>query len=475
MNAGPDNPGRPERVAPGVRTPSYVWPLVLACVACWSVFWLANFPAVMTPDSMSQWQQTLTGRYNDWHPVVHTLLIRVAAFVWPTPAAGIAVHIALMALALAYTLQVVSRLGCGPIPVVLTAALYLHPVDGALLATLWKDVPFTACFLAFTAALIVFSGLTDAPTRLDTVAVALGGIGMALLRHNGIANVIAGLAALGWLCRSRRRLSLRTALLVAVCLGIASVLVHRVLRAPEPPVTEALAIPLQQAGAVIASGQPLSAHEETLLGAILPIETWERHYDPQSVDRVKFLPEFQPAAISVRPFAYLSLWFQLWRDHPGVMFRAWVRQTGTVWDPRRNGVDALPRGIVTNDLGLRPAPVSAPLGRLVTAVYRAFSSGLLSWFQKPAVIHLALLLLALVCFRGAGVAALIPFAPVGVGLLVLLCFMPTSDFRYFYPGFAVLPPLAALAWRSHRRTRTATAMGQSTMLAATSDPLPPRK
>lgn len=37
--------------------------------------YLASCPGGFSPDSLTQYQQAITGEYSDWHPVLHTLVI----------------------------------------------------------------------------------------------------------------------------------------------------------------------------------------------------------------------------------------------------------------------------------------------------------------------------------------------------------------------------------------------------------------
>src|SRR5262249_19135008 len=49
-------------------------PLLIGAVAIWRVLG----PAIMSYDSMQQYEQAMTGRYNDWHPPLLALLLRLA-------------------------------------------------------------------------------------------------------------------------------------------------------------------------------------------------------------------------------------------------------------------------------------------------------------------------------------------------------------------------------------------------------------
>ena len=46
-----------------------------APLVVWTVYWLAFFPGLVSMDSVNQWGQIVTGKYDDWHPVAHTWLV----------------------------------------------------------------------------------------------------------------------------------------------------------------------------------------------------------------------------------------------------------------------------------------------------------------------------------------------------------------------------------------------------------------
>ena len=65
------------------------WNLVyyaIPSIIIWLLYWIAFYPAAMTPDSLNQWEQTHTYEFNDWHPVVYTWLIMLIVQIWHAPA-----------------------------------------------------------------------------------------------------------------------------------------------------------------------------------------------------------------------------------------------------------------------------------------------------------------------------------------------------------------------------------------------------
>ena len=52
----------------------------------WLLYYIAFYPAGMTPDSLAQWDQAHTGEFNDWHPIVFTWFIMLLTIIWDSPA-----------------------------------------------------------------------------------------------------------------------------------------------------------------------------------------------------------------------------------------------------------------------------------------------------------------------------------------------------------------------------------------------------
>src|SRR5690606_35374465 len=48
----------------------------------WFLYYIAFFPAGMTPDSLAQSDQAYTGEFNDWHPLIYTWFIMLLTQIW---------------------------------------------------------------------------------------------------------------------------------------------------------------------------------------------------------------------------------------------------------------------------------------------------------------------------------------------------------------------------------------------------------
>jgi len=118
-----------------------MWRFVITCVTAWS-FWLLLFwPGIMTPDSLNQWSQMLSGQLDDWHPPFHTMMNWMITNIWLSPASIAITQILALSLAVGYGLQLLWRNGVPEWAAwIICLLVALSPVNGVLVVTILKDV-----------------------------------------------------------------------------------------------------------------------------------------------------------------------------------------------------------------------------------------------------------------------------------------------------------------------------------------------
>ena len=151
----------------------------------------AYWPAQMSPDSIEQWRQIVTGEYADAHPLMSTLLYKLAFLVYPAPQAAALLQIFAYSAVTWFFLREMMAWGVPRYIVFITAVLFpAFPGNFMLVSTLWKDIPFTigVILLSTLAAREVRQKLTL--TWGSVIAMSLAGILTFGVRHNGILIVI---------------------------------------------------------------------------------------------------------------------------------------------------------------------------------------------------------------------------------------------------------------------------------------------
>jgi hypothetical protein len=204
------------------RDRAIVWTIALAI----ALFFIALFsPGVMTNDSIAQYGQALSGRFNDWHPPVMSLLWACLNRVTQGPAGMLVFHNVLFALALGFLADGLDLPLFGRLLVLITIAFF--PPIMSSLAIIWKDV---GLWTSYALACILL-------WRFHARGWSLGAVFLLLLygtmvRHNAWAALLPILAWTAGLRLSGRPLGWQTGLFAGMvaAMVLASGLINAALR-----------------------------------------------------------------------------------------------------------------------------------------------------------------------------------------------------------------------------------------------------
>jgi len=113
-------------------------------LAILGVYLMASFPGGVSVDSAVQWTQASTGVYSNWHPVFHTLLLRLGWLVKPQYAFVVALQCGAFSLALGYLIATLHAWGIKTLPLLAVEFLAVgSPILGHTMMYLWKDNAMT--------------------------------------------------------------------------------------------------------------------------------------------------------------------------------------------------------------------------------------------------------------------------------------------------------------------------------------------
>lgn len=443
--------------------------LLLFLLLCWLPWFLYNYPGVMTPDSLSQYSQSMgLIPYSSHHSFIHTLLIqfwlRTGTFLFGSTYAGIACYtlfqMTIMAAAESCLILYLRRRGAGRLFCLLTAAFYgLVPYNAIYAVTMWKDVLFSASVLLFTTCLYDLlvpyrqgQSLWKHPGKL--LALTVSGIFFCLLRSNGYYAFLLIIPFLLFAFR-RQWKPVLTALLVllAVTFFVRGPLLNR-LQVNEPAFSESLSIPAQQIARVVYEGRSLTEEQADLLGRTVDISAIPQYYQPDLADPVKALIQYgHPEYLESHKKDYLKLWVELGLSYPLDYLNALIDQTKGYWFP------AAPKlltneGISPNEVGLTARPVihglaAAKIVEIISKFYQIFP--LLGILWSIGAFTWAVIFLFSNCLVQGIRRQWILFVPYFAIVLTLCIATPVaSDLRYAYPLVLSLP---LLLWVGTERGR----------------------
>ena len=316
----------------------------LATVLVDSAFlFFAQYPGVVSVDSVSTIRQVMESDYDNimpfWHTVSFGALFKLGYLLFRDYSAAVAffhfMQILFMAACFAFAVTTLYQAGVPKLCVFLVSLVYVFSYYNIIYSvTLWKDVPFGGAVLLFVTALYRLIRRVGKSRRLNYFVMIAGAAGLSLLRTNGWYAFLVTTLIIWIVLRKRERILITAMLAVLLLCWVLLNPVLSVLGANEMNYVEALAVPFQQIARVIAEGRSLTQEEETLLSQAFSLDKVKEVYTPETVDPVKFeafkydnLP-----AIKERLADYVRLYVRLGMRYPGDYFRAWVEETKGYWN-----------------------------------------------------------------------------------------------------------------------------------------------
>lgn len=339
----------------------------LFCMLGWLPYFLYQYPGIMTPDSVNQFEQVLGMiPYSNHHPWVHTLLFKLLYTIGYSLTGSMLIGVSLytlfqmclLAFSASYFVGTLNSYGIRPaICLIITLFYALVPYHGVFSVTIWKDIPFAAALLLFiTSALRTFRKIT--PCHLAVLLIS--GIMLCLFRSNGWYGF---LLCFPFLLFSFRKQAKYLYPVLAAILLIAAVIKYPVMnhyQVTQPDTIESLSIPTQQIAAVICNDRYLTEEQLALIENVIDLTYIKELYNPTFADNMKELVRAgDQEYLASHKSEFFKLWLQLGLTYPGDYITAYINQTNGYWYPDSYYLVAEAEGISASSLGVSHTPLIA--------------------------------------------------------------------------------------------------------------------
>jgi hypothetical protein len=451
-------------IKPNRPNPDKKWWLIFVyafpSLIVWSFYLIAFFPGAMTADSIFQWEQAHTGKFNDWHPVMYTFFIMMVTAIWDSPAAiGIA-QIIIISVVIGYCLFELEKAGAPKWAVWTVSILFaVSPVNGIYSITVWKDILYSTFILLFTTLickLIMTNGnwLKRFPSFIFFTITALG---VVFFRHNGFVVCLVSLMILFAVFRHLwKQWLLVISLVVAIHYAVTGPLFTYLNVTPSDP-NEALSIPTQQIARVIAYNGEMTEQQAEYINKIMSLDLWKKFYNPYVTDPIKFSGHYNKKAIFPDHLStYLRTWWKICLQNPRLVIEAMIKQTSLVWQ-MNEPTDGYTSMFVTNvfygnKFGLKNEVISQPITNIVGTYLKWSETTGKPFLWRPAVYMFFIILFTFISFlRNDRKAWLLPIAVLLNAGTVFIA-LPAQDFRYLYSNSLVFFIAFLFAFISYRET-----------------------
>lgn len=342
---------------------------MLVCFLCQLPFFLYEFPGIMSPDSINQFEQVVGfSPLSNHHPLVHTLLIglfyRIGLLFTNNQNIALSFYTVSQMIFISFcascVIRVLRKHGLRKRFCLLVLAFYaLIPFNNVYAVTIWKDVPFSGIFMLFTIVLFDLTVSLDDATYSNSffvkkyIELFILGVSMCLFRSNGWYCFLVLTPFLLWFLRKKFKELLIVCLMVIITAGVVRGPVMDAFGVEEPDFIESCSVPLQQITRVIVDSKPLTDDEQELISNVIDTTYIKQLYAANFADNMKELVRAGNEDYLVNHKAeYLKLWATLGIKYPGTYLQAFVELTKSYWYPDINSDPGDIDGIIANNTGV---------------------------------------------------------------------------------------------------------------------------
>lgn len=373
----------------------------LLCLLCWLPYYLYQYPGIMTPDSINQFEQVLgVIPYNNHHPFAHTMVFALfykAAYAL-TGDMVVSVgfytfaQMCLLSAGMAFFISTLRQQRIRPFVLLLLTAFYaMIPYHAVFSVTIWKDIPFAAAVLFFNCLLLRLI-LRGSLLLHERILLLFSGMMICLFRSNGWYAFLVAVPFLLFFFRKQKRQVYPCLLVTLLLCVLIKYPVMNHFQVTQPDLIESLCIPTQQIAAVLCNDRELTAEERGLIENVVDLTYIKELYNPTFADNMKELVRAgdQEYLVSHKK-EFFKLWISLGLRYPGDYLDAYIQQTYGYWYPdsfylvaEAEGVSATELGVSTRHLIGGPLVVKGKelaikLGSIVPIYGTLWSMGVACW------------------------------------------------------------------------------------------------
>lgn len=337
----------------------------LLCMLCWFPYFLYQFPGIMTPDSINQFEQVLgLVAYSNHHPFAHTLLFGLLYSIGYQLTGSMVIGISfytffqmtILALTIWYFINTLQKYAVRPLVCFVITLFYaLVPYHAVYAVTIWKDILFAGAALLFGCCLFRF---LRAYKWWDLCIFFISGLMLCLFRSNGWYALLLCFPFLFLYFRKKRRLMYPIILGFYLVAALFRYPVLNALHVASPDFIESLAVPTQQISAVLCNDRELTKEQQTLIENVIDLTYIKDLYNPYYADNMKELVRAgNQDYLVTHKMDFLRLWLQLGFAYPTDYLKAYVNQTYGYWYPDSFYPVAEGEGISASSLGVSHTPL----------------------------------------------------------------------------------------------------------------------
>lgn len=447
------------------KFPVRMWLLIsLGLFLCMIPLWLTNYPAVMTPDSLSQYRQAVgISDYSDHHPWFHTMIFKLfydigyafSGEIYTSIAVYTVAQMILVSLSVGYVWCTLYELGLKKQYCIAGVILFaIYPYNLVYAVTIWKDVLFSMAVWIFVITLYRIYCMIKRNAKVkkrDFILFLLSVFFMCMLRHNGFYAFVGAVPFILWYYRRIwKKMVPLTVLILAMCFVIKGP-VMTYAKVEPGQFAYKLCVPLQQIGRVVFDGCELTEEEIAKIEKINEFSYIKENYQKHGADNMTSWVAFgNQEYLEQHKAEYLQLWIKIGLRYPGKYIQAFIDLTKGYWYPMDPG-QVVFYGVTQHETGLESqavlrGPIVVKIHEILTKLYTIFPIyGIM--YSMGALFWVFIVLMA-ISARNANHAVWISGIPLLLVMVTLFVAVPlVADLRYAYPLMIAIPSMVAITFK----------------------------
>ncbi len=431
-------------------------------------FILAFYPGICAYDLPIQLEQIITGRYNDHHPLFHTLFLKGSLTLTGSVALCTLIQSLLLAVSLSFVIFTMNKLSISVIQQIITELIFAFNLfNGYMAVSLTKDTVFTAFVLLFICSLLL---IYKENKFVYSFIYVFSTVGIILFRNNGKYALLVVLLAffIAPLTDKEKRhfwikLFIKTALSFAAGLVLLKGISY-ITNAEAADKREMLSVPIQQlARTMVYEEDKLTEEEASLINEFILYRAYD-NYNPVISDPCK--GNTNTSVIRYQTGRFVKIYLDLLKKYPGDYINAYLSLIGgyvSPFDESYRIMDVNGETVTRNYIqhtftatGYEDYVKEESLLPLMKTILDnwaendGFNVPFFKLFYIPGIYLYGYLIIFALIVERKNYKLLVPLSFI-MGYFVTLLLGPTMHLRYIYPVMVTFPLLFTMAMNSESK------------------------
>lgn len=436
------------------------------------IFSLAYYPGILTNDSANQWQQAHTSLFNNWHPVIDTLILKMTTSVLNSPMSLVIFQTVIYICSMIWVLDWFMRNEKGNILWVYIVMIFtwVFPLFGLMNVFVVKDTLFTIMLFDLSFILYrIYISSGEYLRKKSNILLLLVVLFLTIsLRNNGIEVIAFVFVFVIIFFRKKAFWKLSVSILLTMGLSlIVTGPIYKHFNVIPASSSETFGVPTQiLAGVYNSKDNSLTKDEKKVMYNILPAKEWKHNYNPYTVDDIKFKSgsNYNRAYINAHLGKLVIFTGKVALQNPSAALRAYIKATLYLWRtnnklimgfPDRTKVSYGPIFFTDKETAKEHGMTEKKFKKwsisysqyhkrnkvalkFVNFMKSIFMKKYIRTFLYPAVITILCIILMVSIGLTPIWKANILFIPLVANELTLMIGIPAQQYRYFYALYLVI-------------------------------------